>query len=105
MRVAKLSCVGTAQLLRYAPAALQRAAEGDLVRVLEVASHRKPAGEPGHMDPGGSEEAGQVHGGRLALDVGVGGEYDLVHRGAAVLRRLQPLQQLRNSQILRVDPL
>jgi hypothetical protein len=57
-------------------AAGQRAAERDLVGVLEVAADGQPAREPGDADAV-SQPVGEVGGGRLAGHVRVGREHDL----------------------------
>ena len=60
--------------------ALERPAERQLVGVLEVAPDRQPAGDPGHPDPEGREQPGEVHGGGLTLEVGVGAQDHLGDR-------------------------
>src|SRR5262245_17776051 len=61
----------------HLPATGERAAERDLVRVLEVAPDRQPACEP--RDPGAVTQAvGQVGGRRLAGHVRIRGEDDLL---------------------------
>src|SRR3712207_8936186 len=45
------------------------------------------------------EQSGQVHGGRLALDVGVGAQDDLLHAF-----RLEPGEQLAHAELVRSDP-
>src|SRR6266540_1831823 len=84
----------------HVAAAGEGAAEGDLIGVLEVAADREATGEPGHADPEGREQAREVHGGRLAFDVGVGGQD---HLADAV--GLDPGQQLADVQVVRSDPL
>src|SRR3990172_4318109 len=54
------------QALELLPA-LQGPAEGDFVGVLQVTSHGKAPGEPGHLDAQRDDEALQVHGRGLAL--------------------------------------
>src|SRR5918996_2557514 len=55
-------------------AALEGLAQGDLVRVLEVAPDREAACQAGNPDPQGLEQPGDVHGGGVPLEVGVGGQ-------------------------------
>src|SRR4051794_19421455 len=55
-----------------ATAALERPPQGDLVGVLQVPTDGQPAGETGDREPHRGHQAGQVGGGRLALDVRVG---------------------------------
>src|SRR3954470_3501453 len=81
-------------------ATLERTAQGDLVGVLEVAPDREAARDTGGAHPDGLEQPGQVHGGGLALDVGVGGED---HLGDAL--GVDPGQQLLHPQLLRPDAL
>src|SRR5690348_6604878 len=69
--------ISTASL--HLPAALQGLAESHLVRVLEVATHREPAGQPGDPDPEGLEQPGHVHRRGVAFEVRVGGQDDLLH--------------------------
>src|SRR5664280_1931643 len=52
-------------------ATLERPAEGQFVRVFEVAAHRQTTGDPGDREPHGLQEAGQVHGRGLTLEVGI----------------------------------
>src|SRR5215213_6101247 len=54
--------------------AFERPAQRDLVGVLEVAADGEAAGDAGGAHAEGLQQPGQVHGGGLALDVGVGGE-------------------------------
>src|SRR5215813_2643253 len=51
---------------------------GDLVRPLEVRSHRYPHRDPRHADTEGLQDPGQVDGRRLSLDGRARGEDDLV---------------------------
>ena len=75
----------------------ERAAERHLVGVLDVAAHRHAEGEAGDPHPPGLEQAGEVEGGRLPLDVGVGGEDDL-------LDPLQAREQAGDGQAVGADP-
>src|SRR6266508_1104899 len=81
-------------------AAGEGATEGDLVGVLEVAADRQAAGDPGDPDAERGEQTGHVHGGGLALDVGVGRQDDL-----ADPVRLQAGEQLPDPQVVGADPL
>ena len=72
---------------RFAPSALrplqlaasgERAGQGRLVRELEVSAHRQALGEPGDADAHRLEQPHQIERGRLALDVRVGGDDDLL---------------------------
>src|SRR5512132_2358721 len=85
---------------RHLAAAGEGAAQGHLVGVLEVAADGEAAGAAGDPDAEGGEEAGQVQGGGLALDVGVGGKDGLADR----VRR-QAAQQLADAEVVRADPL
>src|SRR4030095_1678744 len=85
---------------RHLPAAGEAAAQGGLVGVLEVAADGEAAGDAGDPDAEGVEEAGQVHGRGLALDVWGGGQDD-----PAAGVRLQAAQQLADAEGVRGDPL
>src|SRR4029450_11290417 len=85
---------------RHLAAAGEGAAQGDLVGVFEVAADGEATGDAGDPDAEGGQEAGQVHGGGLALDVGVGGQDDLAGGGG-----LQAAQQLADAQVVRADAL
>src|SRR5699024_2711208 len=58
-------------------APLQGPTEGELVGVFEITADGEPARDTGDLDAERPQQAAQVHGGRLALDVGVGAEDDL----------------------------
>src|SRR5438105_4882970 len=60
------------------PPALERPAQGQFVSVLKVAADGEAAGDAGRPDAQGLEKPGQVHGGGLALDGGVGAEDHLL---------------------------
>src|SRR4051812_2560135 len=76
------------------------ASERELVGVLEVAADREPAGQPRDLDPEGLELAGEEHRGRLALEVGVRAEDDLLDRLLA-----EAGEQLLDAQLLGPDAL
>src|SRR5262245_8873574 len=78
------------------PAALERAAQRQVVYPFQVAPGGKALSQPGHRHVHVLEEAGQVDGGGLALDVGVGREHDLPGRLLA-----DPLQQGADVQVVR----
>src|SRR5204862_4180524 len=50
------------------------ASEGELVGVLEVAADGETAGDAGDLDGQRLQQGSQVHGGGVALDVGVGAQ-------------------------------
>src|SRR3984885_14481380 len=79
--------------------ALERTAQGDLVRVLQVAADRQPAGRPRHPDAHRLDEPGDKGRGRLALQVRVGRQDQL---GDPAVR--QPGHQLLDPQVVRADP-
>src|SRR5215469_14356535 len=80
------------------PPSFERPAEGDLVGVLELAAHGQAAGGPGHPQPHRLDEPGQVRGGRLALEVGVGRQDQLGDRAVR-----QPLHKLGDPQVIWPD--
>src|SRR5690606_32592082 len=80
-------------------AALEGAAERDLVGVLEVAADGKTAGQLGDLEVERHEHAHQIGRGRLALEVRVGGDDDLGDRAV-----LEPAEQLLDPQLVRADP-
>src|SRR4051794_12294836 len=73
------SCASCASDIDLSPA-LERAAEGDLVGVLQVAPHGQTACQPRHAQPHRLDQPREVRRRRLALEVGVGGENQLGHR-------------------------
>src|SRR5215213_2333364 len=77
--------------------ARERAAERDLVGVLEVRPDRKTTRQPGDLDPA-AQHVGDVMGRRLARGRGVGRDHDLAH-----LALLDTSPQLGDLQVLRVD--
>src|SRR5437764_5079649 len=87
------------QRLGHVAAALQGARQRNFVGVLEVASDRKSARNLRDPNAQGTQEPGEVHGGRLAFDVRVGGEDDLGH-----LLALQASEQLADFQVVRTYP-
>src|SRR4051812_19880433 len=56
------------------PPPLERAPQSDLVGVLQVSPHGKPAGEPGDLEAERLHHASKVRGGGLPLQIGVGGQ-------------------------------
>src|SRR4051812_44465417 len=80
------------------PAAGEGPSEGDLVGVLQVAADRQAAGQPAHGDAHRLDQPGQVGGGRLALQVRVGGQDQLGDRAVG-----EPVQQLAHPQVVRAD--
>ena len=66
----------------------------------EVAAHRKAAGDAGDLEPERGEQPTEVHGGGLALDVGVGAEDDLLH-----LLGDHAGKQLLDPELIRADAL
>ena len=79
-------------------AALERAAEGQLIGVLEVAADRQTAGQLAHAQAERGEHPDEVGGRRLALEVRIGGDDDLGD-GAV----LQARQQLLDAQLVGAD--
>src|SRR4051794_40412982 len=73
-------------------------AERDLVGVLEVAAYGQPAGEAADPHAHRLDQRGEVGGGRLALEVRVGGEDDLLDDVVG-----EPVQQLADAQVVRAD--
>src|ERR671932_1830171 len=86
-----------AETALHLAAAGKRAAERDLVGVLEVAADGEPAREPRHADTA-AKTVGEVRGRGLAGHVRIGREHDLLD---AV--RLYPAQELVDPQVLRLD--
>src|SRR5690606_1905294 len=82
------------------PAALQGPPQRQLVGVLEVAAHRQAARDPGDPHAERLEQPAEVHGRRLALEVGVGAQDDL---GDAL--PLDAVEQLPHPQLVGADPL
>src|SRR5262245_7829935 len=78
--------------------ALQRLGERHLIGVLEVAADGQPARDAGHAHTERAQELGEVERGRLALDVGVGGEDHLAGAAAVETR-----EQLADLQVFRTD--
>lgn len=79
-------------------ARLDRAAQRELVGVLQVAAHRQAARQPAHRDAERLDGARQVARRGLALDIGVRGDDDLLGP-----LRAEPRQQLAHMQLLRAD--
>src|SRR5919106_4896782 len=84
-------------MLDKAPA-LEGAEEGDVVGILEVPADRQPARDARHRSRVRREQVGEVHGGRLAFEVRVGGEDDLFHPAA-----LDAGEELADAKALRTD--
>lgn len=64
-------------LMIEAPPALESPSQGDLVGILEISTHRQAAREASDPKAQGFEHAGEVGGGGLPLEVGIGGQDDL----------------------------
>src|SRR6266567_2117276 len=79
-------------------ATLERLAERHLVRVLEIAAHRKSARDARDPHAERLEKLGQVDGRRLALDARIGRENDFLDPGS-----VEPRQKLAHPQILGAD--
>src|SRR5665647_1732078 len=73
--------------------------ESDLVGVLQVSTDRQPGGQTRDLEVHGAQQAGQVGGRRLSLEVGVGGDDDLADVSIG-----QPGQQLLDPQVVRTNP-
>src|SRR3712207_768773 len=80
------------------PPSFECSAEGDLVGVLKVPTHRKSTREPGHTQPHADQEPGEVRRGGLALQVGVGGQDDLGHRAGR-----EPGHELLDAELVGAD--
>lgn len=80
------------------PAVRERTVEGYLVGLLDTPAGRKPLGDPGHMDTGGSQQLGQIVGGRLPFDIGTKRED---HFGGTLFP--DALHQLRNAKFFGTD--
>src|SRR5580704_16361739 len=78
---------------------LEGAAKRDLVRVLQVAADRQPAGRARHPDAHRLDQPGEVGRGRLALEVGVSRQDQLGHPAVR-----QPGHQLLDPQVVGADP-
>src|SRR5439155_936976 len=76
---------------------LERASEGDFVRVFEIAADRKAAGESCHAHAS-SQSVRQVGSGRLAGHVRIGRKHDLLYAVS-----LDAPEQLVDPQVLRLD--
>src|SRR5689334_21989477 len=59
--------------------ALQRTDERHVIGIFEVAAYRQPPRNACHGRDVRSQEIREVHGGRLAFQVGIGGQDDLIH--------------------------
>src|SRR5659263_382733 len=80
------------------PSSLHRPADGDLVGVLEVRSHREPVGDPAHADVPRLEDLGEVGRRGLPLRREVRRKD---HLGNAAAGR--PLQELPHPEVVRHD--
>src|ERR1035437_1316974 len=80
--------------------ALKGPTESDLVGVLQVSTDRQPGGQTCDLQVHGAQQAGQIGGRRLTLEVGVGGDDDLADVNIG-----QPGQQLLDPQVVRADAL
>ena len=83
--------------LKFLPA-LKGAGEGDVVGVFQLGAEGKPPGKAGDLDAQRGDKLAQVHGGLLALKIGVGGEDDLRDRTV-----LQAAEQFSDSDIIGAD--
>src|SRR4051794_40370144 len=82
------------------PPPLESATERELVGVLQIPSDRQPGGEPGDAQAHRLEQAREVRGGRLTLEVRVRRQNDL-----GDLAGREPGDQLTNPQVVRPDAL
>src|SRR3954454_4808125 len=83
--------------------ALECPDERYLVGILEVATDRQSAGDPGDRSDHRLEAVGAVHRGRLALECRVGCHDHLDERLAVSGRGVGPLDQLADAQLVRPD--
>src|SRR6202521_5842250 len=88
----------TASLAIDLATALERANQRHVVGVFEVAANRQAAGDAGHHRHMRSEQVGQVHGGRLSLEVRIGGQDHLLDPAGG-----HPHDQFAGSDLLRTD--
>src|SRR5450759_3567164 len=79
--------------------ALKGPTESDLVGVLQVSTDRQPGGQTRDLEVHGAQQAGQVGGRRLSLEVGVGGDDDLADVSIG-----QPGHQLLDPPVVRTTP-
>ena len=79
-------------------AGLDSAAERELVGILQVATHGQAARQTRHLDAQWLDGASKVARRGLALDIGVGGDNDLVD-----ILMAQARQQLADMQLLGTD--
>ncbi len=77
------------------PPTLQRSADRHLVRVLEVSAHRKTARETSYPYPASGEQLRDVHRRRLAFEIRIRREDELLDPAATYAR-----DQLRDLQII-----
>src|SRR6266550_2197482 len=75
--------VGSVGLRHLAPCR-QRLSDGHRVGILQVATHRQSPGDPRDPHADRLQDLLEVHGGRLPLHRGVGGDDDLPHLGAVL---------------------
>ena len=85
------------------PPALERADQGHLVGVLEVAADRQAAGDPADRADHRLESLGEVHRGRLAFERRVGGHDHLDERRAVAGGCVGPLEELADLEPVRAD--
>src|SRR5215207_7719625 len=76
----------------------ERAAQGHLVGVLEVPTHRQPRGQPGDANSHRAQEPGKVAGGGLALEVGISGDDHLGHLAIG-----EPGHELLDAKVVGTD--
>ena len=76
--------------------ALEGAAEGDLVGVLQVSADGQPAGQPGDGEPHRLDHQREIGGRGLTLGIRVGGQDEFLHltAGQPVTVTLGPGQQM-----------
>src|SRR5215470_12622696 len=77
---------------------LEGTAQGHLVGVLQVASHRQSARGPGHPQAHSLDQPSDKGRRGLAFEVGIGGDYQFCHRSVG-----EPRHQLLDPQLVRAD--
>ena len=78
--------------------ALERAQKRDLVGIFQLTADGDAVGKARHAHLQRAQQAGKIHGGRLALRVRIRGHDDLAHAAPA-----DAPEQLANAQIVRTD--